>query len=93
MRYFEVTVDEAIDILRKSKGDKVMVAVHDLENEEDDAEFVVENKKDCEPMIAAGETIASVIDDYVKELNVFSKKQIDLESITNIGVQKIILLR
>lgn len=34
MRYVEMTTDEAIEVLKKSKGKKVLVAIQDLNNDE-----------------------------------------------------------
>lgn len=93
MKYIEVTKEVAIELLKKSEGQTVMVAIHDLENDEEDVVFTPTKKKECEPMFKGAKTITSKTDDFIKQLNIFSEKQIDLENIKNRGVQKIILLK
>lgn len=92
MRYVEMTTDEAIDMLKKSKGKKVLVAVQDLKTEEP-ALFYLRAKSDCLLMIKEAETIASACDDFVKQLKLFSEKQRDLMDIMPKGCQKTILLK
>lgn len=92
MRYVEMTTEEAIEVLKKSKGKKVMVAVQDLTNEEP-ALFYPRAKTDCLLMIKEAETIASACDDFVRQLKLFSEKQRDLINIIPEGLQKTILLR
>ena len=92
MKYVEMTTDEAIEVLRKSKGKKVLVAIKDLENDED-AIFYQKLKSDCEIMIKEAQTISSMCDDFVKKLDVFSEKQKDLLDIKPYGTQQTILLK
>lgn len=92
MNYVEMTTDEAIEVLRKSKGKKVLVAIKDLENDED-AVFYQKLKSDCEIMIREAQTISSMCDDFVKKLDVFSEKQKDLFNIKSHGRQQTILLK
>lgn len=92
MNYIEMTTDEAIEVLRKSKGKKVLVAIKNLENE-DDAIFVPQLKSECEAMIQEAESIFSMCDDFVKSLNLFTEKQKDYMNINPCGLKKIILLR
>lgn len=94
MKLVEVTTDEAIEILRNSKNKKVMIAVTDLEHEEDEPSvFNLCLKQDCEHMIQDAETVASMCDDFVKQLRLFSEKQKDLKNIRHVGLQRTILLR
>ena len=92
MNYVEMTTDEAIEVLRKSKGKKVLVAIKDLEND-DDAILYQKLKSDCEIMIQEAQTVLSMCDDFVKKLDVFTEKQRDLFNIKPIGSQKTILLK
>lgn len=92
MNYVEMTTDEAIEVLRKSKGKKVLVAIKDLENDED-AVFYQKLKSDCEIMIKEAQTISSLCDDFVKQLRIFTEKQKDLRNIRMVGMQKTILLK
>lgn len=93
MKYVEMTTDEAIEVLRKSKGKKVLVAIQDLENDNEDVVFYRKLKSDCEIMIKEAQTVSSMCDDFVKKLDVFTKKQKDLMNIEPHGIQKTILLR
>lgn len=92
MKYIEVTKKEAIDILKKSKGDKVMIAIQDM-GHDDVGMFCPHLKSECENMIYEAETIASMSDDFIKQLDLFSEKQLDLMNIKSIGYRKIILLK
>lgn len=92
MRYVEMSTEEAIEMLKKSKGKKVLVAVQDLNNEEP-ALFYPQTKSDCLLMIKEAETISSACDDFVKQLRLFSEKQRDLMNIVPEGQQRTILLK
>ena len=92
MKYIEMTTDEAIEVLKKSKGRKVLVAIQDLQNDEP-VSFFPKLKSDCFLMIKEAETISSACDDFVKQLRLFSEKQRDLMNIIPEGIQKSILLK
>ena len=92
MNYVEMTVEEAIEVLRKSKGKKVLVAIKDLERDED-AIFYQKLKSDCEAMIQEAKTVSSACDDLVKQLDIFTEKQLDLFNLKPHGFQKTILLK
>lgn len=93
MKYIEVTKQEAIDILKNSKGDKVMIAVQDLEHDEEVNSFCPHLKSECENLIGEAKTIAAITDDFVKQLDLFTERQLDLRNIQAIGYRKVILLR
>lgn len=92
MNYIEMTTEEAIEFLKKSKGKKVLVATQDLESDEP-ALFCPYLKQDCFNMINEAETVASLCDDFVKQLRIFTEKQKDLRNIRMVGMQKTILLK
>lgn len=92
MRYVEMSTEEAIEMLKKSKGKKVLVAVQDL-NDEKPALFYPQTKSDCLLMIREAETISSACDDFVRQLRLFSEKQRDLMNIVPEGLQRTILLK
>ena len=92
MEYIEVTTEEAIKILRKCKNKTVRIAISNLEKDEPSI-FFPRVKCECEKMIEEAETIASVCDDFIKQLRLFSEKQLDISNIVPKGNQKIILLR
>lgn len=91
MNYVEMTTEEAIEILRKSKGKKVLVAIKDLEND-NDAILYQKLKSDCEVIIQEAQTISSICDDFVRKLDVFTEKQKDILNIKPYGLRKTILL-
>jgi hypothetical protein len=91
MNYVEMTTEEAIKLLRKSKGKKVLVAIKDLESDEE-AIFHHKLKSDCEILIKEAKTVSSMCDDFVKQLKCFTEKQ-DIYDIKPKGVQKIMLLK
>ena len=91
MRYFEMTTEEAIEVLRNSKGKKVLVAIQDLESDEP-ALFYQRLKAECESIIAEAKTVSSMCDGFVKQLNAFTEKQ-NIYNIEPHGYQKTILLK
>lgn len=93
MKVIELTSEEAIHVLKNSKGKRVLVAIQDLEAEEEICSFLPIRKNDCEGMIRDAETLISATSDFVKQLRLFTEKQNDLENIRAVGYQKIILLK
>ena len=92
MNYIEMSTDEAIEILKKSKGKKVLISLFDLESE-GVSEFISKSKNECFAMITAANTIAAACDDFVKSVNLFSEKQVNFPEIERRGILRTILLR
>lgn len=88
----EETIDGAIELLRKSKGKKVMIAIQNLEEEDVNIAFVEKYKNECQKIIESAATVASYKDDFLKQLSVFTEKQRDLKHIQPRGYLKTILL-
>lgn len=87
----EMTVDEAREILGGQA--KVLVAVQNLEDENDVNTMFTQKKKDeYDKILSDVETVASMCDDFARQLRCFTVKQ-DLKNIKPKGVQKIVLLR
>lgn len=86
-----VSTEEAIELLKKSKGKKVLVAIRDLEC--DEPIFTPRFKQECTKMISEARTISAACDDFVKTLSLFSETQLDLKNFKNAESEKIILLR
>lgn len=84
-RYDIVQVD-----LGKSIGSE-LVAIQDLASDED-AIFTRKYKEEYSNIFDDVKTVASICDDFVKQLRCFTEKQ-DIYDIKPIGKQKIILLR
>lgn len=92
MKYVEMTTDEAIEVLKQSKGKKVLVAIQDLEKDESPM-FCPRLKTDCVSLFENVETTISVCDDFVKQLRLFTEQQRDIMNIKPHGMQKTILIR
>lgn len=90
MKFVEMTVEDAMKYC--NKNDKVLVAVHDLENEDMDVVFEQKRRNDYGDIFRDAKTISSMCDDLIKELSVFTEKQ-DLANIRPRGLHKIVLLR
>lgn len=92
MKYVEMTTDEAIEVLKNSKGKKVLVAIQDLEKDEP-AIFCPKLKTECFSLFENAETTISACDDFVKQLRLFTEKQRDIMNIEPHGIQKTILIK
>lgn len=90
MKLVEMTVEEAMKVCGKQA--KVLVAVQDLEEENSNVQFVQKRKEECGQLFSDVETVASICDDFVKQLRCFTHKQ-DIKNIRPVGIQKIVLLR
>ena len=91
MRYIEMTLEEAVK--ECNKNTKVLVALQNLEEKDDtDAIFVTKKKEEYRKMFEDVKTAASLCDDFVRELSLFTERQ-DIRNIKPQGFQKIVLLR
>lgn len=89
--FIEMTVEEAMKLCGKNA--KVLVAVKNLENEEDTENvFVKKTKKDYDELFQDAKTVAALFDDFFKQLQLYNVKQ-DIYNVKSKGVQKTILLR
>uniref|UniRef100_UPI0004B02671 hypothetical protein n=1 Tax=Clostridium sp. 12(A) TaxID=1163671 RepID=UPI0004B02671 len=92
MHYVEMTIEEANEYYKGTKGKTVLVAVQDLEKD-DVVEFTKRNKDECVNIINEAETIARVYDDFINQLRVFTEKQSDIRNIVPRGKLSTILLK
>ena len=92
MKYIEMTTDEAIEVLKNSKGKKVLVAIQDLEKDEP-AMFCPKLKTECFSLFENAETTISVCYDFIKQLRLFTEQQRDIMNIEPHGIQKTILIK
>ena len=90
MKYVEMTIEEAMKRCNKNK--KVLVAVHDLEDNNGNVIFVQKGRNEYQSMFEDVKTVASACDDFVKQLRLFTEKQ-NIYNIEPRGIQKIILLK
>ncbi len=89
--FIEMTVEEAMKLCGKNA--KVLVAVKNLENEEDTENvFVKKTKKDYDELFQDAKTVAALFDDFFKQLQLYNVKQ-DIYNVKSKGIQKTILLR
>lgn len=89
--YIEMTIEEAMK--KCNKNTKVLVAIQDLEKEDDEIVFVQKKKREYGSIFEDAKTVLSMCDDFMKELNVFTEKQTDIYNIRPHGLQKIVLLK
>lgn len=91
MKYVMVSIEDAKKIAKKDAV--VLIAVNDLETKDCNIEFTRQSFGECEKLIKEAETIARVYDDFVNQLRVFSKKQIDVINYVPHGKLSTILLK
>lgn len=90
MRYVEIPIDEAIRKCKKNA--KILVAIQDLKDDDVDIVFVQKKSSDYQEVFEDVETAASLCDDFVKQLKLFTEKQ-DIKNIQPYGLQKTVLLK
>ena len=90
MNYLLMTVEEAQRLAKKNA--LVLVAVSDLEKEDCNEQFTKRTFGDCNEILKEAETIANVCDDFVNQLRIFSKRQVDVINYENKGKLSTILL-
>lgn len=89
--FIEMTVEEAQKLCKKNA--RVLVAIKDLENEEDtESIFVKKSRKDYDELFQDAKTVCATRDDFVKLLKLYTVKQ-DIYNVKPNGLQKTILLR
>ena len=90
MKYVEMTIEEAMKRCNKNK--RVLVAVQDLEDDNTDVIFVRKERSEYRTIFEDVQTVASICDDFVKQLRLFTEKQ-NIPNIEPHGYQKTILLK
>lgn len=90
MYYAEMTIEEARK--RCDKNTKVLVAIQNLECNDEDVIFVKKKRCEYDELFENIKTVSSLFDDYVKQLNLFTENQ-DIYNVKPKGVQRIILLK
>lgn len=90
MKYIEMSIEEAIT--RCKKNTKILVAVQDLSDESVDIIFVQRKGSDCNDVFEDVKTVASLCNDFVKQLELFTEKQ-DIRNIKPYGLQRTVLLK
>lgn len=90
MQYVEMTIEEAMKKCKKNA--KILVATQDLTEKNVDIIFIQKRGKDCEDVFEDIKTVASISDDLVKQLDLFTEKQ-DIRNIRPYGIKRIVILR
>lgn len=90
MIYVEISIEEAIK--RCKKNTKVLVAEQDLENEDCNIIFIKKEKKDYDELFEDVQTAASLSDDLMEQLRLFTERQ-EIPNIKSKGIQKIVLIK
>ena len=91
MKYVEMTIEEAMQCCNKNQ--KVLVAVQDLEKNDDDVDliFVKKEKSEYPSIFEDVKTAISIHDDFVKQFNLFTEKQ-NIPNIKPRGFRRIVLM-
>lgn len=91
MQYVEMTIEEAMK--RCNKNTKVLVAIQNLEENDDiDVVFIPKRKENYGEIFEDVKTVASICDDFINQLRLFTEKQ-DIYNIKPKGLQKTVLLK
>ncbi len=86
MRYVEMTIEEAMKMCNKNA--KVLVAIQNLEEDDDvDIVFVPKRKENYGEIFENVKTVASIYDDFMNQLRLFTERQ-DIYNIRARGLQK-----
>lgn len=90
MRFVEMSIEDAMK--KCKKGAIVLVAEQDLEKDDCNVVFVAKKRKDYDQLFKDVKTAASVSDDFIKQLLLFTVHQ-DIPNIKPVGRQKTVLLK
>lgn len=86
-----MTNEDAMAYLQSHKDCVVMFAEDDLENQTP-VMFIKMAKAECYPIVEKAASIATVLDDFIAQVNLYTEKQ-DLPVVKNRGRREIIMLR
>ena len=91
MKYVEMPIEGAMK--RCKKNTTVLVCEQDLEKDiSPNLDFVLKRESDYKELFRNIETVASIYDDFLTQLHLFTEKQ-DLRNIRPYGIKKVVLLR
>lgn len=85
MQYVEMSIEEALKIFKGDVSKTVLVAVKDLEKDDDIQSFKKVGVSRCKRIIKSSSTIIGIDDDLLKQLLLYSRKQ-NIQSIKPIGI-------
>ena len=84
MQYVKMSIEEALKIFKGDVSKTVLVAVKDLEKDDDIQSFEKVGVSRCKRIIKSSSTIIGIDDDLIRQLLLYSKKQ-NIQSIKPIG--------
>lgn len=90
MKLVEMSIEDAMRICGKNA--MVLVAVQNLEQEEQEISFEQKRRDEYEKLFSDVKTVVSSMDDLVKRLDCFTEKQDIIRGIRQVGLQKIVLV-
>lgn len=91
MKYVEMPIEEAIK--RCKKNTTVLVCEQDLEKDDNpNLDFIIKKGGDYKELFKNIETVASIYDDFLTQLHLFTEKQ-DVRNIRPYGIKRVVLLR
>ncbi len=85
MEYIEMSIEDALKIFKGDVSKTVLVAVKDLEKDDDVQFFEKIGVSRCKRIIKSSSTIIGIDDDLLKQLLLYSRKQ-NIQSIKPIGI-------
>lgn len=91
MQYVEMSIEEAMK--RCKKNAKILVATQDLTDNNADIIFVQKKGSDYKELFEDVKTVASLTDDFVEQLKLFTEQQKDIMHIRPYGLQRIVIMR
>lgn len=91
MQYVEMSVEEAMKKCKKNA--RILVAVQDLTDTNADIIFVQKKGSDYKELFEDVKTVASLTDDFVEQLKLFTEQQKDIMNIRPYGMQRIVIMR
>lgn len=91
MQFVEMSIEEAMR--RCKKNAKVLVAIQDLEDKTVDVVFISKKRNEYDELFADVKTVASLCDNFARQLNLFTERQEDIKNIRPCGIQKTVLLK
>lgn len=86
-----MTNEDAMKYLQSHKDVVVMFAEDDLEDQAP-VMYIKKPKDECYPIVEKAASIATVLDDFIAQVNLYTEKQ-DLPVVKNRGRREIIMLR
>lgn len=92
---------KVIDMIKKAKGKKLLVAIHSLEEDNTPIQFLPKHKNECVTMLQNSATRAAVFEEMeldcfkflenINQLRLYSEHQNDLKNLSPHGYERTIM--